>query len=96
MDLLLDFSSTKLMSLGKPLIKYSKAVFERSDAYLNMHLKGESFIIHQDGLLHIITKITMIAILIPFLVLFAVLGSIKALAPFFGGDASIAGLTHFL
>ncbi|MCC7552437.1 hypothetical protein KO317_02100 [Candidatus Micrarchaeota archaeon] len=85
-----------LKNIGKGFTEYYNRVFSISDAYLLMHLKGQNMALEIDGILHMIGKIAMLTVIIPLLVLFAILASIKTMAPFFGGDASIAGLSHFL
>ncbi len=75
---------------------YNK-IYSSGNAYLITHIPpGKGIIIEPNGYLHMVSKIAMLSIMIPLLTLLAVLASIKTMAPFFGGDASIAGLTHFL
>ncbi len=85
-----------LMKLASSMKKYYNEIFSMGNAYMNSQMGGKGLVIEIDGLLHMIAKIAMLTVIIPLLSLFALLASIKAMAPFFGGDASIAGLTHFL
>ncbi|MFA5382131.1 MAG: hypothetical protein WC356_03120 [Candidatus Micrarchaeia archaeon] len=85
-----------LNNMWKGIKEYYNNFYSIGDAQLVSHIKGDSLIIANNGYLHTISKIGMLTIMIPLLTLLAVLGSIKTMAPFFGGDASIAGLTHFL
>lgn len=83
-------------NIADNLMGYYNRLFSISDAYTIMHIKGKNMIIQPDGILHMVSKLAILTVIIPLLALLAVLASIKTMAPFFGGDASIAGLTHFL
>ena len=83
----------KIAGAGK---EYYNEILSGGDAYLSSHIQGKGIVIDPQGLAHMTAKIMMISIVMPLLTLLAILASIKAIAPFFGGDASIAGLTHFL
>jgi len=53
-------------------------------------------LVGDEGILQGIARMTVLAVVVPTVVLFIVLSSIKAIAPLFGGESTIAGLTNFL
>jgi len=54
------------------------------------------YLLGENGLVHMVARITMLTLVVLLIALFAVLATIKALSPLFGGDVQIAGLSYFL
>jgi len=88
---------TKMLKAKSFFIEAPRRLISIAYGYVHMHITEEGgYLLAEDGVVHMVSKITMLTIVVMFIALFAVLSTIKALAPLFGGDAEIAGLSYFL
>jgi len=85
-----------IKNIGKNYKETAMAHLHLLSHYLSLDVNTGNPLVGDDGILHGIARITVLVAVLPIVVLFIILSSIKALGPLFGGESSIGGLVHFI